>query len=124
MMAKHWTDAHIIEEGDEYVGYDEAGLEYCRDTDRDIVKQLLINHGEQLDRSVNDNRIERLEAIRHELFHLANSYAGDETGHVAVQLHESVNYINRAVRGLDGDQTLDVQPHMIMRALGFNSQER
>ena len=41
-------------------------------------------------------RIDRAMEIRDELFQLANSFAGDETGHVAMELHQSVNCISRA----------------------------
>jgi hypothetical protein len=34
--------------------------------------------------------------LRKEIFDLANSFGGDETGHVAVMLHESANCISRA----------------------------
>lgn len=122
-MAKHWTDEHIIKQGDEYVGYDEAGLEYCRHSQRDAVKHSLILYDGHEANCYNAERTERLKAIKSELFDLANSYAGEETGRIAVQLHESVNYINRALRGLNGDQTIDVQPHMIARAMGLHNLE-
>lgn len=38
-------------------------------------------------------RIERAMELRKELFDLANSFAGDETGHVAVLLHGACNHI-------------------------------
>lgn len=39
--------------------------------------------------------------IRERLFTLANSFAGDETGHIACQLHEACNDILRAKKMLD-----------------------
>jgi len=40
-----------------------------------------------------DKRIQRILEIRKELFDIANSYAGDETGTAAIYLHESCNCI-------------------------------
>lgn len=37
--------------------------------------------------------IERALEIREELFDIANSYAGDRTGHVAMMLHQACNHI-------------------------------
>jgi hypothetical protein len=39
--------------------------------------------------------------LREELFDLANSFAGDVTGEVAVQLHTACNYIVWAENTLD-----------------------
>lgn len=41
------------------------------------------------------NKLTRLNDIRMELFVFANSYAGDETGHLACTLHEACNCILR-----------------------------
>jgi hypothetical protein len=43
-----------------------------------------------------DKRLERIMEIRNELFDIANSYAGDETGVIASELHRSCNCILRA----------------------------
>lgn len=44
----------------------------------------------------NQAKIDRAMELRSELFEIANSFAGDETGDVAVMLHESCNCIFRA----------------------------
>lgn len=36
----------------------------------------------------------RLDKIRSDLFRIANSYAGDETGHITVRLHYACNLLN------------------------------
>ena len=53
------------------------------------------------------SRPERLEAIRDELFEIANSYAGDKTGNVAVELHSASHRITNAMRMLTDGITLD-----------------
>ena len=40
--------------------------------------------------------IARAMELRDELFTLANTFAGEETGDVAIRLHEACNYILRA----------------------------
>lgn len=47
-----------------------------------------------------DKRVEQLTKLRSELFDLANSFAGDETGTVASELHESCNRITNSLRML------------------------
>ena len=47
-----------------------------------------------------DKRIERLEEMQSELFDLANSFAGEQTGTVAAELHESCNRISNSIRML------------------------
>ena len=50
-------------------------------------------------------KIERAREIYEELFDLANSCAGDETGHVAIKLHEACNSIleaNDLLKAVDG----------------------
>ena len=42
----------------------------------------------------------KLEAIHSELFDIANSYAGDKTGNVAVALHVAASLINIAKQEL------------------------
>lgn len=46
-------------------------------------------------------RMARAMELREELFDLANSFAGDVTGEVAVQLHTACNYIVWAENTLD-----------------------
>jgi hypothetical protein len=48
-----------------------------------------------------EEKIEVLLVIREMLFNMANSYAGEETGHIAVMLHESCNWILRATHSLE-----------------------
>jgi hypothetical protein len=50
---------------------------------------------------MNDKRITRLNEILNELHDIANSFAGDETGVVAVELHYSSNRIANALRMLE-----------------------
>lgn len=38
----HWTDPHILWDGKDWVGYDEAGLELARNTERDKVRDELV----------------------------------------------------------------------------------
>lgn len=38
----HWTDPHILWDGSEWVGYDEAGLELTRNVERDKVRDELV----------------------------------------------------------------------------------
>jgi hypothetical protein len=49
----------------------------------------------------NDPRFQRLDELQDEVFEIANSFAGNETGVVAMQLHEAVNCISRALRMLE-----------------------
>ena len=43
-----------------------------------------------------DPRPERLDAIRKELYDIANSYSGDVTGDIAVAIHAACNKLARA----------------------------
>lgn len=47
-----------------------------------------------------DDRINELIIIKDRLFRIANSYAGDETGHIAVRLHMAQNRTASAVKEL------------------------
>ena len=51
-------------------------------------------------------RIDRMMELRSELFDLANSFAGEETGTAATILHEACNNILRAKSWLEGDLTV------------------
>lgn len=44
-----------------------------------------------------DKRIKRLEQIENEIHDIANSYAGDLTGPVAVELHRAGGYLHEAI---------------------------
>ncbi len=46
-----------------------------------------------MDKHINLFNQRRLEEIRAELFTMANSYAGDEYGHIAIRLHHICNKI-------------------------------
>ena len=48
-----------------------------------------------------DIRIEKLNEIHHELFELANSYAGDTTGTVAGNLHNAADRVADCIRMLE-----------------------
>jgi hypothetical protein len=48
-----------------------------------------------------DKQINRAMELRKELFDIANSFAGDETGDIAIMLHESCNWILRAKQTLE-----------------------
>lgn len=41
-----------------------------------------------------DQKIEHLKQLRGQIFDLANTFAGKETGHVAVQLHGAANIVS------------------------------
>ena len=46
-------------------------------------------------------RKEKIKKMRMDLFNIANSFAGDETGHVAVTLHQACNEMLYAIRMMD-----------------------
>lgn len=50
------------------------------------------------DKDVREATENRLDAIRHEVFDLANSLAGEETGTIAGELHQACNYMSNALR--------------------------
>jgi len=52
-------------------------------------------------RTLTPEEKDRLEEIKHELFNLANSKAGNDSGNGTIYLHESVNYIMRAIEEFD-----------------------
>lgn len=58
---------------------------------------------------------------RDNVFELANSLAGDETGHLAVALHQSNNIINRVINQLDGT---DVQESITLPLIDISPGER
>ena len=61
----------------------------------------------------NKTGMERALELREELFSIANSYAGEETGYVACMLHEACNAIVRAKKTLDG--TYDAEHEVMAR---------
>jgi hypothetical protein len=58
-------------------------------------------------------RIKRLKDISDELFNLANSFGGDETGIAAVEIHRSENLLNNAIRMLESGITLEDKKNAI-----------
>ncbi len=60
-----------------------------------------------------DNSIKRLNELYSEIFDIANSYAGDETGTVAGTLHNSANKIADAIRMLENGIT-EEDDHKLM----------
>ena len=49
-----------------------------------------------------EDKKKRVEELHKELFELANSFAGEDTGHVAVFLHHAANHVLYAKRALEG----------------------
>jgi hypothetical protein len=54
-----------------------------------------------LQRACSAAGVERAMELRKEIFDIANSYAGDETGDIAVMLHQSCNCILNARQMLE-----------------------
>ena len=50
-----------------------------------------------------EEKKERIENLSKELFIIANSFAGDETGHIAIQLHKASNAATRATLLIEDD---------------------
>ena len=50
-----------------------------------------------------DEKKEQLEMVSMELGILANSFAGNKTGEIAVQLHKASNATNKAIIMIEGD---------------------
>jgi hypothetical protein len=48
-----------------------------------------------------DKRLARIKEIRDELFDMANSFAGDKTGTVAVELHSVCNKMGRDIQMIE-----------------------
>ena len=62
-------------------------------------------------------KLKRLQEIHDELFTLANSLAGDETGCVAVTIHRSHGILNNAIRMLTTGITLEDEKEMFREHL-------
>ena len=61
-------------------------------------------------------QIARALELRNELYDIANSLAGDETGSSAVLLHEACNCISQASKKFEtGDQTIPIR--LIQRSM-------
>lgn len=57
----------------------------------------------EVDSSSSDEKKERLESLAMELGIIANSFAGNKTGDIAVQLHKASNATNKATIMIEGD---------------------
>ena len=66
-----------------------------------------------------EERMKRLDVIVDELFIMANSFAGDETGSVATYLHESVNSIWSAQKIFKGEIKDEIPMRFIMNSMGI-----
>lgn len=64
-----------------------------------------------------NKRIKRLKAISEELFTMANSFAGNNTGTAAVELHRVTNTLNNAIRILTEGPTTDDKKSQIREHL-------
>lgn len=62
-------------------------------------------------------KLKRLKEIHDELFTIANSLAGDETGCVAVTVHKSHGVLNNAIRMLETGITLEDEKAMFREHL-------
>jgi len=69
-----------------------------------------------------EDRIKRLDELSKEIFIMANSFAGDETGHVATYLHESCNNIHRAQKIFSGEQKNEIPLNFLLRSLGIDNE--
>lgn len=58
-----------------------------------------------------DHVMAEIESLNNELMVLANSLAGDETGHLAVALHTARSVISRVINELDSPS--DPQPSVL-----------
>ena len=58
----------------------------------------------KIDKMSIEEKDKRLEELGKEIFIIANSFAGDETGSIAVQLHKASNAINKASLMIEGDE--------------------
>ena len=54
-MDKHWTDTHILQDGDEWVAYDEAGLEHSRHPSKEDARDALEAYDHMLEISKGDS---------------------------------------------------------------------
>lgn len=62
----------------------------------------------------------RLTELRHEIFDLANSYAGDERGNVAAYLHAAASEISRAQKALaKGNKWKEVPVRLMLQSMGI-----
>ena len=66
-----------------------------------------------------EERMKRLDEISTELFTMANSFAGNETGNIAAYLHESVNNIFSAQKIFTREKKDEIPVEFIARACGL-----
>jgi hypothetical protein len=72
-----------------------------------------------VDSMTKEQRMERIEEISTELFIMANSFAGDNTGNVATYLHESVNSISSAQKIFKGEMKDEIPARFVLRSMGL-----
>jgi len=71
-----------------------------------------------------EDRMKRLDAIQTEIFHMANSFAGNHQDYpgIATNLHKSANYMLRAMKIFSGDASCEgISVSDVMSACGFPS---
>ena len=66
-----------------------------------------------------EDRMKRLDELSTELFIMANSFAGNETGNIAVYLHESVNSISSAQKIFTGKKEDKIHMEFMLRSMGL-----
>jgi len=66
-----------------------------------------------------EERMERLDELSTEIFIIANSFAGNETGNIAAYLHESVNNIFSAKQIFTGEKKDELPMRFIAEACGL-----
>ena len=69
-----------------------------------------------------EQRIEKLDKMSTEIFIIANSFAGNETGSVAVCLHETVNSILLAQKIFKGEAEDEIPARLFMGSIGIPEQ--
>lgn len=68
----------------------------------------------------NEEKLKRMEELSHELFDMANSFAGDETGTVGVYLHEACNNVWKAMKVLNGEMGDEIPMEFVARSMGLD----
>ena len=62
---------------------------------------------QRVDKTTNKLNQKRLDKIHKELFTMANSYSGDEYGHIACRLHIICNYIQETEKRMKTTASLN-----------------
>ncbi len=73
----------------------------------------------QIESMSKEDRIKSLDKIATELHIIANSFAGDETGTVAVYLHNSANNIRHAQNVFNGEEKDEIPLSFIQNSMGI-----